>query len=83
MSSLSDVRAVLHGQEMAAPQYRVRVTAGMPPDMPPEGFSRWQWFWHSLRTRRQLSALTAEQLRDIGLSAEQARDESLKAFWQR
>ena len=34
---------------------------------------RWSLFWHRRHTRKALLSLTHEQLRDIGLSAEQAR----------
>jgi uncharacterized protein YjiS (DUF1127 family) len=78
MSSFSDVRVVLHSQELQAQQRGVVVkVAGLP-----EGFSRWQWFWQCLHTRRQLLELSAEQLQDIGLSAKQAHTEALKAFWR-
>jgi uncharacterized protein YjiS (DUF1127 family) len=38
--------------------------------------------WHRLHTRKTLLELTPEQLRDVGLSREQAREEGLKPFWQ-
>jgi uncharacterized protein YjiS (DUF1127 family) len=79
MSGFSDVRLVLTRQELRAQPHGVRVKNAARP----EGFTRWQWFWHCYRTRRQLSALTPEQLHDIGLSTEQAREEALKGFWQR
>lgn len=34
------------------------------------------------RTRRALSRLTPEQLRDVGLTPEMAAQETLKRFWQ-
>jgi uncharacterized protein YjiS (DUF1127 family) len=34
-----------------------------------------------LRGRHELSALTPEQMRDVGLDAEAARRESTKPFW--
>ena len=43
---------------------------------------RWQLVWRRLRTRRALLQLNADQLRDIGLTAEQAREEALRPFWQ-
>ena len=44
---------------------------------------RWSLFWCRRHTRKALLDLTAEQLRDIGLTAEQARQEGLKPFWRR
>jgi uncharacterized protein YjiS (DUF1127 family) len=35
-----------------------------------------------MHTRKTLLELTPEQLRDVGLSAEQARREGLKPFWR-
>ncbi|MNG39640.1 hypothetical protein D3C84_1278200 [compost metagenome] len=49
---------------------------------PPSGLSRWALFWHRLHTRQALLELTPEQLRDIGLTREQAREEGLKPFWR-
>lgn len=34
------------------------------------------------RTRRQLKSLSHEQLRDIGITAEQAKLEAKKFFWE-
>lgn len=76
MNGFSDVRLVLKTQELQAEQ-RVKHAAV------PQGFTRWQWLWHCLRSRRQLQQLSPEQLRDIGISAEQAQREALKSFWQR
>ncbi len=42
---------------------------------------RWQ-FCRRLHTRRQLLRLDAHQLADIGLTAEQARQEATRPFWQ-
>ena len=44
--------------------------------------SRWQLFCRRLHTRRQLLRLDARQLDDIGLTAEQARREATRPFWQ-
>ena len=38
------------------------------------------WAWR-LRCRHELSALTPEQMRDVGLDAEAVRRESRKPFW--
>ncbi|MNR38889.1 hypothetical protein D3C85_1570360 [compost metagenome] len=48
----------------------------------PSGLGRWGLFWHRLHTRKALLTLTPEQLRDVGLSREQAREEGLKPFWR-
>ncbi|KAF1029342.1 MAG: hypothetical protein GAK37_01805 [Pseudomonas sp.] len=77
MSGLSDVRLVLRTQELAAEQARKVQTCDAP-----RGLSRWALFWLRRRTRKTLLELTPEQLRDIGLSAEQARHEGLKPFWR-
>jgi len=79
MSGFSDVRLVLKSQELQAEQRGVRAKNAARPT----GFTRWQWFWHCRRTRQQLEGLTPEQLHDIGLSSEQARNEAMKTFWQR
>ena len=73
MTGMSDVRLALRSQELEAGQART-MTA------PTE--SRWGMFWRSRHTRKALLDLTSEQLRDVGLSAEQARHEGLKPFWR-
>ena len=79
MNGLSDVRLTLHSQELAAGQKdRARNLLRNAPS----GLSRWGLFWHRLHTRKALLELTAEQLRDVGLSPEQAREEGLKPFWR-
>jgi len=79
MNGLSDVRLTLHSQELTAGQINgpreVMRNA-------PSCLSRWGLFWHRLQTRRALLALTPEQLRDVGLSLEQAQEEGLKPFWR-
>ncbi|MBT2371645.1 DUF1127 domain-containing protein [Pseudomonas fluorescens] len=77
MSGLSDVRLALHRQELEAGQGRLMSARNMP-----SGLSRWALFWHRRHTRQALLELTPEQLRDIGLNAEQARQEGLKPFWR-
>ncbi|ROM47855.1 hypothetical protein BK648_13800 [Pseudomonas poae] len=71
MSGMSDVRLALHGQELEAGQERAVST-----------FCRWSLFRRRLHTRKALLDLTPEQLRDVGLTAEQARQEGLKPFWR-
>lgn len=80
MNGLSDVRLTLHSQELAAGQYdgaRERQMRNAP-----SGLGRWGLFWHRLHTRKVLLALTPEQLKDVGLTREQAREEGLKPFWR-
>ncbi len=80
MNGLSDVRLTLHSQELAAGQKNAACEAIM--RNAPAGLSRWGLFWHRLHTRKALLDLTAEQLNDVGLSPQQAREEGLKPFWR-
>ncbi|MHC8384706.1 DUF1127 domain-containing protein [Pseudomonas sp. LB3P14] len=80
MNGLSDVRLTLHSQELAAGQNHGAREAVM--RNAPSGLSRWGLFWHRLHTRKALLGLTPEQLKDVGLSREQAREEGLKPFWR-
>ncbi|MGC5699236.1 DUF1127 domain-containing protein [Pseudomonas sp. NFXW11] len=80
MNGLSDVRLSLRGQELEAGQERA-VAANLPRCTPP-GLSRWGLYWHRLSTRKALLSLTGEQLRDVGLSHEEALAEGLKPFWR-
>ncbi|WP_278405909.1 DUF1127 domain-containing protein [Pseudomonas rhodesiae] len=73
MNGISDVRLRLHSQELEADHAR----AATPGDI-----SRWGLFWRRRHTRKALLSMTGEQLRDIGLSAQQARQEGLKPFWR-
>jgi uncharacterized protein YjiS (DUF1127 family) len=76
MSGISDVRLTLYAQELVREQdVTVRVNA-------PKGLGLWGLFQHRHTTRRALLNLSDEQLRDIGLSHEQARQEGLKPFWR-
>ncbi|BBP67786.1 hypothetical protein PHLH5_53270 [Pseudomonas sp. Cab53] len=80
MNGLSDVRLTLHSQELVAGQDKgLRNTMSR---NAPAHLSRWDLFWLRLHTRKALLALTPEQLRDIGLDREQAREEGLKPFWR-
>ncbi|MFO2461860.1 DUF1127 domain-containing protein [Pseudomonas sp. 15FMM2] len=76
MSGLSDVRLVLRNQELEAGQRRSMV------GLEPAAISRWALFWRRRYTRKALLELTHEQLHDIGLNVEQARQEGLKPFWR-
>ena len=73
MNGMSDVRLALRSQEMEAGQARTMTALTE---------SRWGMFWRRRHTRKALLDLTSEQLRDVGLSAEQARHEGLKPFWR-
>ena len=73
MNDMSDVRLALHSQELEAEQERATA---------PRDIGRWSLFWHRRHTRKALLHLTSEQLRDVGLTAEQARQEGLKSFWR-
>jgi uncharacterized protein YjiS (DUF1127 family) len=76
MSGMSDVRLTLYAQELVQDQdVVVRTNA-------PKGLSLWGLFQHRRVTRRALLTLNEDQLRDIGLSYDQARCEGLKPFWR-
>lgn len=80
MNGLSDVRLTLHSQELVAGQEKGMRAARA--RNAPSCLGRWGLFWHRLHTRKILLELTPEQLRDVGLSREQAREEGLKSFWR-
>lgn len=75
MNGLSDVRLTLAQQELTA-QERPQVAGKLP------GETRWQQLWLRLHTRRALLRLNDEQLKDIGLTRQQALDEALRPFWK-
>jgi uncharacterized protein YjiS (DUF1127 family) len=76
MNGLSDVRLALYSQELVNGQARSMKGSY------PSNLSRWALFQHRRATRRALLSLTADQLKDIGLTREQAREEGLKPFWR-
>ncbi|MFS2198402.1 DUF1127 domain-containing protein [Pseudomonas sp. Pseusp3] len=80
MNGLSDVRLTLRSQELATGQNNGTREAGM--HHAPSGLSRWDRFWRRLHTRKALLSLTADQLKDVGLTREQAQEEGLKPFWR-
>jgi uncharacterized protein YjiS (DUF1127 family) len=80
MNGLSDVRLTLHSQELAAGQNNGTREVSMHDAV--SGLNRWDLFWRRLHTRKALLALTVDQLKDIGLTREQAREEGLKPFWR-
>ena len=75
MGSVSDVRLQLLAGELEQEQ-RPRVYSA------PDGLGRWGLMLHRWRTRRVLLQLDDGQLRDVGLSWEQAREEGRKPFWK-
>ena len=76
MSGISDVRLTLYAQELLQDRDNgVRASV-------PQGLGMLALFQQRYRTRRHLLTLTQDQLRDIGLNAEQARHEGLKPFWR-
>lgn len=79
MNGLSDVRLTLHSQELAAGQKDIARNLMR---NAPSGLSRWGLLWHRLHTRKALLALTTDQLKDVGLTREQALEEGLKPFWR-
>nr|WP_180202153.1 DUF1127 domain-containing protein [Pseudomonas sp. SbOxS1]NYU01490.1 DUF1127 domain-containing protein [Pseudomonas sp. SbOxS1] len=80
MNGLSDVRLTLHSQELAAGQDHGAREADR--RNAPSGLKRWNRFWCRLHTRKALLELTPAQLKDVGLTREQAREEGLKPFWR-
>ena len=80
MSGMSDVRLVLRSQELMIEHERVVTVSSVRGCAP--AFGRMALFWHRLRTRKTLLELTPEQLRDVGLSPDQAREEGMKPFWR-
>lgn len=75
MSGISDVRLKLHAGELSR-EPRAQLNRA------PAGLGTWGLMVHRWCSRRALLELTPEQLRDIGLTSEQARDEGLKPFWR-
>lgn len=80
MNGLSDVRLTLHSQELVTGQEDGAWNTAL--RNAPSGLSRWGLFWHRLHTHKALLALTPEQLKDVGLTREQAQEEGLKPFWR-
>lgn len=76
MSGISDVRLSLYAGELQCSQEDVVRTNA------PRGLGLLGLYQHRRSTRRALLNLSAEQLKDIGLSYEQARQEGLKPFWR-
>jgi len=75
MTGLSDVRLTLYQQEL------LEIPGARTDSRGPQE-SRWQQFWRRVRTRKQLLELSDAQLRDIGVSREQAKLEAMRPFWR-
>lgn len=80
MNGLSDVRLTLHGPQLEAEHGAVKDV--FQPRSAPACLGRWGLFAHRFNTRRVLRNLDADQLRDVGLNQEQARQEGCKPFWR-
>ncbi|WP_122314780.1 DUF1127 domain-containing protein [Pseudomonas cichorii] len=76
MNGLSDVRTAPHSQKREERKSLKTATHSQP------GMSRWALYCHRLASRRALMRLTDDQLRDIGLDAQQANAEAMKPFWR-
>jgi len=80
MNGLSDVRLTMKSgelqQEAASGHLYAQAGTAKP------AVSRWNAFWQRLTTRRALLRLTDEQLKDVGLSREQALREAQLPFWK-
>ncbi|WP_268798859.1 DUF1127 domain-containing protein [Pseudomonas huanghezhanensis] len=77
MNGLSDVRLALYSQELVDGQVRPLTVSGS------SSLSMWTLFQRRRGTRRALLNLNADQLKDIGLTSEQARAEGIKPFWRK
>jgi uncharacterized protein YjiS (DUF1127 family) len=80
MNGLSDTRLTLRQQELSS-DGQPRLLDARPHASEPEA-SRWQRWWRRLSTRRALLELDAAQLKDIGITREQALEEALRPFWK-
>lgn len=78
MNGLGDARLTLSRHELANTS-PVHLTGRTPASG--EKVSRWVSFWQRLHTRRALLRLTDEQLRDVGLTRDEANREALRPFW--
>lgn len=76
MNGLSDVRLTLHSEQLLAEHEARQVTST------PAGLGVWGLFCLRARSRRMLLNLDEQQLRDVGLTREMARQEGCKPFWR-
>lgn len=75
MGGLSDVRLQLLGKTLEEGQQQRVYSA-------PAGLGRLGLMLHRWSTRKALLQLDQSQLRDVGLTWEQARTEGRKPFWK-
>jgi len=75
MNGLSDVRLKVYGGELERVKAKSLVSVT-------DGMSGLGLMVHRWKTRRALLELTADQLKDIGLSRADAIEEGLKPFWR-
>lgn len=80
MNGLSDTGLTLRQQELLSDGQPRLVDAR--PQAGAAETSRWQRWWRRLSTRRALLELDAAQLKDIGITREQALAEALRPFWK-
>ncbi|SFP36564.1 DUF1127 domain-containing protein [Pseudomonas borbori] len=80
MNGLSDTRLTLRQRELLI-DGQPRLVDARPQASAPEA-SRWQRWWRRLSTRRALLELDAAQLKDVGITREQALAEVLRPFWK-
>ncbi|WP_397450572.1 DUF1127 domain-containing protein [Pseudomonas sp. NA-150] len=79
MNGMSDVRLMLRGQELLDEQaHSIQMVRS---DVYP-ATSRLGLFLHRWASRKPLLEMDADQLRDIGITRQQARAEGLKPFWK-
>jgi uncharacterized protein YjiS (DUF1127 family) len=79
MNGLSDVRLTVKVEELQEDARGGHLYGRPSTDATLIG--RWQLFYRRLSTRRALLELSEEQLKDVGLTREQARREALRPFW--
>lgn len=71
MNGMSGIRLILRSEQATS------IQMSCPPNL-----SRWGVLHHRWITRKALLELSADQLRDIGITRQQARAEGLKPFWR-
>lgn len=81
MNGFSDVRLMLHSQELDN-SLSTAIKAVHADQSMPAGMSRWARYRHRWTSRRALLQMTDDELRDVGLDAWQARAEAMKPFWK-
>lgn len=79
MSGLSDVRLAVKVAEFQEGARGGHLYGRVSTDVTLSG--RWQLFYRRLSTRRALLELSEVQLKDVGLTHEQAHREALRPFW--